>query len=83
MIVVLIQLFSARGEEKDKPLGIIKIHNDGTGDTHFGNYKYELSHAGKYIRRKGAYKKGRIEKFPRKASPYRLISRCLRHAGEI
>jgi len=83
MVLVTIQLVSAHGEDKNRMLCVMKISNDGTGTKELGNYNYVLSHAGKYIGKRGVYRKGRIENFPRNASPYRLIQRCLKHAGEI
>lgn len=82
MIVVRIELESARGAARNRLLGVMTIANDGTGSKEYGNYKYALSHAGKFIGRKGVFKKGRITGFKRSSSPYRLVQRCLKDAGE-
>jgi len=85
MIEVLIYL-NPKGKatkRKDKKLlGLICIANDGTGTSKLGNYNYAISHAGKFIDKKGVFKKGRIENFPRRLSPYRLVARILKDAGE-
>lgn len=84
MIQVTVELKSARGAHRDRPLGCLVISNDGTGTALLGNYKYVLSHAGDYFgKRKEPYKTGRVVGFPRRASPYRLIFRCLKDAGEM
>lgn len=84
MIVVKVELDVHGKGEKKRMLAVMVIANDGKSkDPRFGNYTYCLSHAGKYFGKKGVYKKGRIEKFPRSFSPYRLIQRCLKDAGEI
>lgn len=85
-VEVIIRLKSARGPQYDRPLGHIVISNDGTGTVKLGNYKYVLAHAGKHWEKnkKGKpFKKGRIRNFPRNMSPYRLVQRCLKHAGEV
>ena len=49
MIVVTIALWPKGDEKKERGLGVLVITNDGTGDAEFGNYRYTLSHAGKYF----------------------------------
>lgn len=84
MIKVTIELDTHGKGEKVRTIGVIVIANDATGDDTFGNYEYALSHAGKYIhQKKGVYKKGRILRFKRTLSPYRLLQRVLKDAGEI
>jgi len=84
MLTVTIELdVHGKGEVK-RVLAVMVIENDGTGTEFLGNYKYALSHAGKFFgNRKGVFKKGRITGFKRSLSPYRLVQRCLKHAGEI
>jgi hypothetical protein len=85
MIICTIELKSARGEKHDRPLGVITIANDGTSDDpKYGNYKYAISHAGIYFgKRKEPFKKGKVKGFKRTLSPYRLVYRCLKDAGEV
>lgn len=85
MVVVTIELWPSGREEKSRGLAVLTITNDGTGDAEYGNYRYELSHAGKYFggKRKEPYKQGRVKRFKRTLSPYRLVQRCLKDAGEI
>lgn len=84
MIVVKIEMYPG-GDKKGKcGLGVLVISNDGTGTTKAGNYLYTLSHAGKYFKtKKGVCKHGRVTNFPRAYSPYRLVQRVLKDAGEI
>jgi hypothetical protein len=84
MIVIPVELWP-KGKTKGKYLlGLLTIWNDGTGTKKLGNYKYQISHAGVYFgKRKEPYKKGRVINFPRTSSPYCLIFRVLKHAGEI
>jgi hypothetical protein len=84
MIIVTIELKSARGPEHDRTLGKITIANDGTGTEEVGNYRYELKHAGKfYGKKKGFFKAGKVRGFRRTLSPYRLVQRVLKDAGEL
>jgi hypothetical protein len=84
MIIVKIELKSARGGKRDRILGVMIISNDGTGTVKLGNYRYTLSHAGIHFgKKKEPYKRGTIKGFRRSSSPYRLIQRCLKDAGEI
>lgn len=81
MVVVKIELWPGGNEEGKRRLGEIYIKNDGTGTELLGNYEYEISHAGKFIGR-GIFKRGRVKGFLRKLSPYRLLFRILKDAGE-
>lgn len=84
MIVVKIEMYPKGREEGSYPLGVMVITNDGTGTQEAGNYKYTISHAGVHLgKRKEPYKQGRVRGFRRTASPYRLVQRCLKDAGEI
>ena len=73
MVVVKIELWPGGMEEKARILGICSISNDLSGNKDFGNYKVELSHAGKYILRKGMWKKGQLKHHRRSLSPYHLV----------
>ena len=84
MIQVEIKLRSARGRKYDRILGVVVIANDGTGTAEEGNYEFALSHAGVYFgKRKEPYKKGKVKGFKRNLSPYRLLYRVLKKAGEL
>jgi hypothetical protein len=85
MIQVLIELHPHGDATKARPLGLMLITNDGTGDAEYGNYRYTLSHAGKFFggTKKEPFKQGRVKKFKRTLSPYRLVQRCLKDAGEV
>lgn len=82
MIVIRIELwpFGDPNHKRARLLGIAKIANDGTGDLKHGNYNVNLSHAGKFINRKGTWKKGRVEHHLRKLSPYHLVCKALQAA---
>lgn len=81
MIIVRIELWPLGDPTKKRLLGIAKIANDGTGDKKQGNYNVELSHAGKYIdKKKGIWKRGRVENHFRKLSPYHLVYKALKAA---
>jgi len=85
MIVVKIELwpFGNPNHERARVLGVAKIANDGTGNIINGNYNVELSHAGKYIGKKGVWKKGRVENHKRMLSPYHLLYKALKAALKI
>lgn len=84
MIQVLIELHPGGDETRKRCIGLLVIRNDGTGTPEKGNYEYAISHAGKFFgKRKEPFKQGRIKGFPRKLSPYRLISRVLKDAMEV
>lgn len=84
MIVVKIELWPKGDEKRARPLGVIMIHNDGSGDAKTGNYKATLSHAGWFFgKRREPFKQCRVRGFLRTLSPYRLLSRILRAAGEL
>jgi hypothetical protein len=84
MVRVTIELVSSKGADHNRTLGVVEIANDGTGTGEFGNYLYRISHGGVFFgRRKGWWKKGRVMRFGRRLSPYRLLSRVLRMAGEV
>ena len=71
-------------KEADKTLlGVICIANDGTGTAKIGNYKFALSHSGKFINKKRSYKRGKVKGFKRSSSVYRLLYRVLKKAGEV
>jgi hypothetical protein len=83
MVKVTIELLPKGEEEGKRLIGVVLIANDGSGTVDAGNYEYALSHAGKYLgKRKEPYKKGKVRNFPRRYSPYRLIARVLKDAGE-
>jgi hypothetical protein len=61
VIVVTIALWPKGDQDREVPLGILAIANDGTGTPEMGNYKWTLSHAGKYFgKRKEPFKQGRL-----------------------
>lgn len=83
MIVVKIELWPGGDKEKARPLGVVTLFNDGTGDRATGNYNVIASHAGKFFgKKKEPYKKGRVVGFLRNLSPYRLLFRALKALGE-
>ena len=76
MIVITIELWPGGKEELKKPLGTMKIINDGTGTQSRGNYKVLLSTWNSPNRK---WREGKITGFPRKSKgPYDLIYRGLR-----
>jgi len=83
MIVVKIELWPFGDHTKSRLLGVCSITNDGTGDLKHGNYNAALSHAGKFINRKGMWKKGRVEHHLRKLSPYHLVYKALKAALKL
>ena len=83
MVVVKLELWPGGDETQARPLGIIAIANDGTGNADAGNYTAEASHAGRYFgRRREPYKRCRVTGFARCLSPYRLLYRVLKAMGE-
>lgn len=84
MIVVNIELWPGGDKTRARPIGVVTVANDGTGTPVAGNYKYALSHAGAYFgRRKEPFKRGKVRGFPRRLSPYRLLARVFKDAGEV
>ncbi len=84
MIVVKMELWPGGDKSKARPLGVIMIANDGTGDAESGDYLVEASHAGKYFgKRKEPYKSGKVKGFLRGLSPYRLLYRALKAINEV
>lgn len=84
MIVVTIELWPGGDKEKRRPLGVLTITNDGTGNEKEGNYRGAASHAGKFFGKgRGVYKEGVVRGFKRILSPYRLLFRMLKAMGEI
>lgn len=83
MVVCKIELWPGGDKDAARPLGTVLIRNNGTGTAEKGNYGYKLTHAGKFINRKGAFKQGIVNGFKRTLSPYRLLCRVLRDAGEV
>ena len=84
MIVVTMELHPHGDKTKARPLGVIMIANDCTGDESLGNYEVTASHAGHFFgKRKEPYKTGKVKGFPRKWSPYKLLARALKAIGEI
>ena len=78
MIVVNIELWPYGDKIHKRNIGHIFITNDGTGTTEHGNYDVGLSHAGIYYgKKKGFWKKGKVENFLRILSPYHLVLRAL------
>lgn len=81
MVVVKIELWPCGQESKKRDLGFAIISNDGTGDKKRGNYAVALSHAGKFLdKKKGTWKKGRVENHKRSLSPYHLVCKALKVA---
>lgn len=85
MVRVTIELVPHGDESQKRTIGLINIMNDGTSPNRaIGNYTAELMHAGRfYGKRKGVFKRAKVRGFARKIlSPYRLVFRVLREAGE-
>lgn len=78
--VTIVMNKHGKGKEK-RLLAAIAIANDGTGNSKVGNYEYALSHSGKYINKKGMYKKGKVKGFKRTDSVYKLLAMILKDAG--
>lgn len=84
MIVVRIELWPFGDHTKKRLLGVATICNDLSGDKKRGNYNVELSHAGKYLqKKKGMWKKGRVENHRRSLSPYHLVYKALKAALKL
>jgi len=77
MVVVKIELWPGGDPSKARPLGEMRISNDGTGTEERGNYDVELAHAGKYYGRPGNWKTGRAMGYLRTLSPYHLVQLAL------
>jgi len=75
MVVVRIELWPKGDAEKSRLLGVCKISNDASSrDIALGNYDVALSHAGRYINRKGGpWKTGKVTGHRRSLSPYHLV----------
>ena len=83
MVVVHIELWPGGDKTRARPLGTVRITNDGTGTNEFGNCTVSASHAGMfYGKRPEPYKTGIVRRFARRLSPYRLVCRALRALGE-
>ena len=79
MVVVRIGLWPKGDAEKSRLLGVCKISNDASSrDITVGNYDVALSHAGRYIKRKGAWKTGKVTGHRRSLSPYHLVYQAIR-----
>lgn len=77
MVVVKIELWPRGDERQAREIGRVRITNDGTGDSQYGNYDAELAHAGRYAGRPGVWKRGRVGRHYRDLSPYHLVARAL------
>ncbi len=77
MIVVTVELKSAISASRNRMLGQLVISNDGTGGETYGNYDARFTgEAGR------AGKRGRVERYPRKAlAIWNLIRRACEAAG--
>ena len=81
MIVVKIEIHPGGSEENKHLEGMILVANDGTGDSHLGNYNYAITHTGVHKREKDiVYKSGKIMKFERRRGVYALLRRILTDA---
>lgn len=85
MIRITMELLPFGFEQGKRTLGVIEVANDGTGTAAIGNYTYRLSHAGRYYnpKTKKPYKKGWVAGHRRAASPYKLLYKVLKDAGEV
>lgn len=74
MIVVRIELWPKGDETKKKPLGMIGIANDASGNSTLGNYTFSS------INKAGLpYRSGSVKQFPRKRLlAFDLLFRVLR-----
>lgn len=77
MVVVKIELWPHGNRFQARPLGMIRIHNDGTGDAYHRNYGVDLSHSGRHWGRPGCWRSSRLLNHPRNLSPYHLVARAL------
>lgn len=64
MIRVTVELVSAVNPSRNRLLGVAKIVNDGAGSETHGNYRVELSKAGRAVSQ--VWRHGYVEGFPRK-----------------
>lgn len=80
MLVIKLELWPQGDQAKARPMGEIRIANDGSGTPEKGNYRVELSHSGMYVGKRGVYRRGRVEGFPRRASVYEILRRALESA---
>jgi hypothetical protein len=81
MVVCKIEIWPGGDKDKARPLGVMMIANDGTGDADRANYAVKLSHAGIYFGRKGSWKSGTVKGHLRRLSPYHLVARALAACG--
>jgi len=78
MIIVTLQLRSARGRQHDKNLGTVLIANDGTGNAGRGHYNVVTSRGPRAKKHHG-----RVENFPRDSrSALELLRRALNAVHE-
>jgi hypothetical protein len=76
MIIVRIELRSARSENRNRPLGAMTVANIG-GTATRGDYAYALQRPG------GRVRQGEVKGFPRKQkSALELLRRCLNDLHE-
>jgi hypothetical protein len=81
MVVCTIELWPHGDKNQARPLGVINISNDGTGDAQSGNYEAELLHAGVYFGKPGNWRTGSVSGYRRSLSPYHLVARALVACG--
>jgi hypothetical protein len=81
MVVVRIELWPDGDKEKARDLGLVIIRNDGTGDDEIGAYEVVVARGGRFFGKEGAWKKGHLDRFIRKLSPYHLVARALAACG--
>lgn len=80
MIVITVQLKSARGRSEDKTLGVMEIWNDATGTETTGHYQFRIWKQGG----KGVWQGGSVRNFPRKRlGCWDLMYRCFRSLERI
>lgn len=73
MILVRVELESARGAKYNRVLGFAAIANDGKGTRTRGNYQIALQHG-----QRGEVRQTRVENFPRRSrSVFELLRRAL------
>jgi hypothetical protein len=76
MIVVKVELWPFGNPNEAQEIGRAYIANDGTGSQSTGNYNVQLQHAGKYAKRKGFWRQGKLLGHSRMLSPYHLVMRA-------
>ena len=81
MVVVSIEIWPHGDQSQSRPIGKIQITNDGSGTRAKGSYWVSVAHGGKYINKKGTWKRGRLTNHPRSLSPYHLVVRALMACG--